>query len=130
MLITQRIARISCEYQIRTVLNAWVTKGCAAVIQQQFPLAVYYYCMNHDLSLAISKTCQLPEIRVMLAAATEIALFFMYSPKKQTCLEGIIADVNEQRATSDKIRLQKVKTLRKTLGRTPHVIICVCQIFY
>ena len=71
-------------------------------------------CMNHDLNLAISKACQLPEIRVMLAAATDVALFFKYSPKEQTCLEGIIADVNVQCAPTEKIWFQKVKTLSET----------------
>ena len=55
--------------------------------------------MNHDLNLAISNACQLTEIRVMLAAATDVALFFKYLPKEQTCLLGIIADVTVHQVT-------------------------------
>lgn len=41
---------------------AGVHKGCATKISELYPKAKYYYCLNHDLNLAVSKSCQLPEM--------------------------------------------------------------------
>ena len=42
-------------------------KGVAARISSLFPLVLHYYCMTHDLNLALSKACSLPELKIMLA---------------------------------------------------------------
>ena len=57
-------------------------KGCAARIKQVYPKAEYYYCMNHNLNLAVSKSCKLPEMQVMLDTVKQVGIFYKYSPKK------------------------------------------------
>lgn len=39
---------------------AGANKGCASRIKSLFPRAEYYYCMNHDLNLAVSISCKIP----------------------------------------------------------------------
>ncbi|CAC5424195.1 unnamed protein product [Mytilus coruscus] len=43
-----------------------IHKGCATNIKESFPKAKFFYCMNHDSNLAVSKSCQLPEMMIML----------------------------------------------------------------
>lgn len=61
--------------------------GCAARIKRLYPRAEYYYCMNHDLNLAVSKSCKVPEMRIMIESTKQLGIFFKYSPKRQNTLE-------------------------------------------
>ena len=40
--------------------------GVATRIQSIHPDARYYYCMNHDLNLAVSKASKIQEMHIML----------------------------------------------------------------
>lgn len=40
--------------------------------------------MNHDLNLAVKKSCKIPEMQIiMLDTCKQIGLFFKFSPKRQ-----------------------------------------------
>ena len=54
---------------------AGVHKGCATKISEVYPKAKYYYCLNHDLNLAVSKSCQLPEMQIMLENTKQLGIF-------------------------------------------------------
>ena len=49
--------------------------GARAIIQQQCPLAVYVHCRAHALNLAIVHSCSIPQVRNMLGAVQETAVF-------------------------------------------------------
>ena len=90
---------------------AGAKSGCAARIRKVYPKAHYYYSMNHDLNLTVSKSCKLPEMQVMLDTVKQFGFFFRYSPKKQHCLEKVVDVVN-----------QKCKTEADVGGRETHFI--------
>lgn len=73
-------------------------KGYASRIKSLFPRAEYYYCINHDLNLAVSKTCKIPEMQIMLDTCKQIGLFFKFSPKRQQAFQSSVDNVN---ATSE-----------------------------
>jgi hypothetical protein len=41
-------------------------KGCAALITEKYPKAVYHYCSSHDLNLVLCHSCQVKEVHIML----------------------------------------------------------------
>lgn len=38
-------------------------RGCAAIIQQKYPLAAYSHCCSHVLNLAVVKACSLIQVQ-------------------------------------------------------------------
>lgn len=87
-------------------------KGCASRFQQLSPRALYIHCSSHQLNLALSKACSLPEIHCMLSTIKSVGLFFKYSPKRSRELESSITSLNEGRP--NKIKVSKVKLLCET----------------
>ena len=77
--------------------------GTAALIQQQYPLAVYTHCTAHVLNLCIVKAMSIVSVRNMIGTLKDIYLFFHASPKRQQQLE--------QRISGQK---HKLKNLCKT----------------
>lgn len=73
---------------------AAANKGCASRIKSLFPRAEYYYCMNHDLNLAVKKSCKIPEMQIMLYTCKQIGLFFKFSPKRQHAFLTSVDNVN------------------------------------
>ena len=51
--------------------------GTAALIQQQYPLAVYTHCAAHVLNLCIVKEMSIVPVRNMMGTLKDIYLFFM-----------------------------------------------------
>ena len=98
-------------------------KGCAARFQQKSPRALYLHCASHELNLALSKACALPEIHCMLSAVQSVGIFFKYSPKRSRQLEESIKVVNEGRESSEQISISKVKLLCETRWVERHVSI-------
>ena len=49
-------------------------------VTQEFPKAVYTWCSSHKLNLCVVKSCDITEVRNMIDKATEVAIFFNYSP--------------------------------------------------
>ena len=78
-------------------------KGCASRFQQLSPRALYIHCSSHQLNLALSKACSLPEIHCMLSAIRSVWLFFKYSPKRSRELESSITSLNEGRPNNIKV---------------------------
>lgn len=76
---------------------AGANKGCAGRIKQVYPKAEYYYCMNHDLNPAVTKSCRLPEMQVMLDTVKQGGIFYKYSPKMQRKLEECISAVSREK---------------------------------
>ena len=50
-------------------------KGCAVLLQEKAPLAVYNYYANYDLNLVLSKCSKVPEIDVMLDSLKQLRIF-------------------------------------------------------
>ena len=40
-----------------------------------------HYCSNHDLNLALCKSCEVKEVQLMLDTLKQLGIFFRYSPK-------------------------------------------------
>ena len=57
-------------------------RGAAAIIQHDYPKALYVHCVSHVLNL-----CVVAAIRNMYGVVEEICLFFNYSPKRQQELQ-------------------------------------------
>lgn len=72
---------------------AGIQRGAAALIQQQYPLALYSHCSSHILNLCIVKACTVQTVRNALGAISAIASFFNQSAKRQEFLEQQIAKV-------------------------------------
>lgn len=69
--------------------------GCQAVVQEQYPTALYVHCANHSLNLALTHSCTVPQIRNCLGTVKEIITFFRCSAKRETVLKKKIHDINE-----------------------------------
>lgn len=88
--------------------------GCAARFTAHSPRTVYHYCSSHDLNLAISKSCQIKEVHIMLDTITQLGIFFKYSPKRSRRLEAAIFEVNARRDEADRIDKIKFKVFCQT----------------
>ena len=88
---------------------AGALKGCQARLKAEVPQAVYYHCSSHQLNLAISKACSVPEIQRMISSLKALGVFFKYSPKRQRKLESSVKHVNEERQVHNKLQISKTK---------------------
>ena len=61
-------------------------KGCAAVIQQKYPLAIYSHCCSHVLNLAVVKACSLIQVQNLFGVMEKVYRFFDNHPKRQYTL--------------------------------------------
>lgn len=96
---------------------AGAQKGCQARLKAEVPQAVYFHCSSHQLNLALSKACSVPEIHRMICSLKSVGIFFKYSPKRQRHLESCIDRTNAKRMSdgvSRKITHKKVKLLCET----------------
>lgn len=64
--------------------------GCAAIVQELCPEAVYVHCANHNLNLAISHSCNIAPIRNCLGTIKEVVNFFRLSNKAGLVLKDHI----------------------------------------
>lgn len=80
-------------------------KGTAALIREQYPLAVYTHCASHVLNLCIMEAMSTVSVRNM-NTLKEIYLFFHSSAKRQLKLEEFIDETSNQK--------HKLKNLCKT----------------
>lgn len=69
--------------------------GCAALISQSCPKAVYVHCYLHVLNLCIAKACDLQVVRNVIGTVNQVCLFFNTSPKRQAQLEQVIGRMPE-----------------------------------
>ena len=68
-------------------------RGAAAIIQHDYPKALYVHCVSHGLNLCVVATCGIQAIRNMYGVVEEICLFFNYSPKWQQELQEHIENL-------------------------------------
>ena len=71
---------------------AGIHKGARAVIQREYPRAVYVHCRAHALNLAVVKSCENPYIRNMLGVVERVAVFFGDSAKRYLRLSESISN--------------------------------------
>ena len=98
-------------------------KGCAARFRQEVPRAIYYHCASHQLNLALSAACRIPEIQCAISHVKELGLFFKYSPKRQRELERSVEAINDERKALGEamISKKKVKMLCDTRWVERHI---------
>ena len=56
-------------------------REAAAIIQHDYPKALYVHCVSHVLNLCVVAACSIQAFRNMYGVVGEICLFFNYSPK-------------------------------------------------
>ena len=98
-----------------------VRNGLAARVTQEFPKAVYTWCSSHKLNLCVVKSCDITEVRNMIDKATEVAIFFSYSPQGHRSFEEqieIYCKANEQDTVEDKDEKRKRRKKLKMLCKT------------
>ncbi len=49
------------------------TKGAAAIITSQFPLAMYLHCASHSLNLAVVKSLEVQSVRNMIGIINRVS---------------------------------------------------------
>ena len=84
-------------------------RGCQALFRAEVPEAKYFHCTSHQLNLALSKACTVPEIHRMVECLKKLGIFFKYSPKKQRALEKSISHTNDRLKLEGKPEIGKVK---------------------
>ena len=70
-------------------------RGCAAIITQSYPKAVYIHCYSHVLNLCVAKACELQVVRNVIGTLNQVCLFFNNSPKWQALLEHTINNMSK-----------------------------------
>ena len=68
-------------------------RGAAAIIQHDYPKALYVHCVSHVLNLYVVAACSIQAIRKMYGVVEEICLFFNYSSKWQQELQEHIENL-------------------------------------
>ena len=69
--------------------------GCAALIRNQQPAAMYFYCASHLLNLSVVSLTNIPHVRNMWDILTQVSLFFKGSPKRESALEKAVEEQGE-----------------------------------
>ncbi len=75
---------------------AGATKGTAALITKEYPLALYLHCASHKLNLAVIKSLQITSVRNMMGIVGRIYQFFAAHPKRQRALETAILNTQPE----------------------------------
>ncbi|XP_052268219.1 52 kDa repressor of the inhibitor of the protein kinase-like [Dreissena polymorpha] len=85
------------------------TKGVGPRIQHQYPRALPFWCTAHQLNRCVVHASNSTLVRNMMGTVDRIAVFFNYSPRRQTCLAECRAamEVTESKR-------QKIKSLCRT----------------
>ena len=83
-------------------------KGTAAIIREQYPLALYLHRSSHCLNLVVIKSLQIPNIRNMIGVMDRVYIFFDAHPKRQIALDKTMTET--QPASS----ITKFKALCRT----------------
>ena len=71
-------------------LRHFADQAVQAIIRKSYPLALYTYCANHCLNLALNKACTVPIIRNSLSVITELVNFFNHSAQSSHLLKKTI----------------------------------------
>ena len=84
-------------------------------LQQKASLAVYSYCTNHDLNLALGNCLKVPEIHVMLDSLKQLGIFFKHPPKRCRWFEDCVEQHNATLLQNKKITKENFKMFCETL---------------
>lgn len=82
--------------------------GCAAIISQSYPKAMYVHCSSHCLNLCVVSASKVKAVSNMCSVLLEVSMFFKYSPKRHAKLEETI------KQGSETARITKLVDLCKT----------------
>ena len=69
--------------------------GCAALIRNEQPAAMYFHCASHLLNLSVVSLTNIPHVRNMWDILTQVSLFFKGSPKRESALEKAVEEQGE-----------------------------------
>ena len=69
-------------------------RGCQALLKTE---AKHFHCSSHQLNLALSKACSIPEVHRMVSTMKQLGIFFKYSPKRQRVFENEVKEINKTR---------------------------------
>ena len=61
-------------------------KGCATILKEKYPLAIYSHCCSHVLNLAVVNSCGSIQVQNLFAVAGKVYRFFDNHPKRQYLL--------------------------------------------
>ena len=84
------------------------TKGAAAIVTSQYPLALYLHCASHCLNLAVVKSLEISSICNMMGVLGRVYSYFDAHPKRQYILEKSIDN------TQPNSKVHKLKDLCRT----------------
>ena len=87
---------------------AGVVNGASAIINSQYPLAMYLHCASHCLNLTVIKSLEVTNVRNMMGIIGRVYQFFAAHPKRQSALEKAIADYQPSS------RVHKLKDMCRT----------------
>ena len=85
--------------------------GCAAIIQRDYPKAIYYHCSAHALNLCVMSMSQISQVSNMWTVLRQVSLFFENSPKQQQKLEDVIKETPNE-VLNDSARKKLVSLCR------------------
>ena len=68
-------------------------RGEAAIIQHDYPKALFVHCVSHVLNRCVVAACSIQAIWNLYEVVVEICLFFNYSPKRQQELQEHIENL-------------------------------------
>ena len=88
--------------------------GCAAVIAEQYPNALYIHCSSHCLNLCVVAASKITSISNMWSTLLEISIFFKYSPKRQGKLESVIKDGDNNPTVTKLVDLCKTRWVARS----------------
>ena len=89
-------------------IMAGKTKGAAARISSQYPLAIYKHCASHILNLVVVASFEETAVPNMIGVVNQLYIFFFAHPKRQKKLENAI------HSTKLDSKVQKLKDLCRT----------------
>lgn len=78
--------------------------GVQALIRQEQPLAMYLHCLSHCLNLAISKSCEVSEIRNMMGILGRVCSFFSCSAKRVLVFQQAVDDLEITETKKKKLK--------------------------
>ena len=81
-----------CAGAVSSVVN-----GLSALILKENEKALYTHCTNHRLNLAISTSCKITSIRILMNTIKEITYFFNFSPICSEHLQQIIKNGSQNK---------------------------------
>ena len=84
--------------------------GCATLIQQKHPLAVYSHCCSHVSNWAGVNACNLVLVQNIIPTISKVFHFFDNHPKCQYVLNGVCDDSSKLKSLC-KRWLQKIDAL-------------------